>query len=41
MIGVFRAGVAMHFSSTNLVLSAKVSRTVFRQSKLNFWVIPR
>ena len=47
MVGVFRTGMAMHFSSKYLGLNAGVSRIVFGQSgldclgnsKMNCWTI--
>ena len=35
MVGVFRAGMAMHFSPKDLGLSDGVSGTVFKQSELD------
>ena len=35
MVGVFRAGIALHFSPKDLGLSAGVSGTVFRESEPN------
>ena len=35
MVGVFGAGMVVHFSPKDLGLSVGVSGTVFRQSRLN------
>ena len=35
MVGVFRAGMAVHFSPKDLGLSARVSRTIFGQYGLD------
>ena len=37
MVGVFGAGMAMHFNHKGLGLSVEVSRIVFGQSELNYF----
>ena len=39
MVGVFGVGMAVHFSPKELGLSAEISRTVFRQSELDLWIV--
>ena len=39
MVGVFGAGMAVHFSPKDLGLSAEISRTIFRQSGLDLWAV--
>ena len=39
MVGLFGGGMVVHFSLEDLGLSARISETIFGQSKRDLWIV--